>query len=267
MTANLKSKDTALLIHIEHSKPIEVGDFVKTLSGISGLFSGYVNVNGFSCEMSQAKLYVEKIEDGCIDIFLCETISASLLQFAENANTILDFAAFVKSIISYYTKGVGSKPELSSKDYRYAKDIFTITAGDNRGITSIGAINKSDKGHIFYNCVFNFTESNSAQNQLEADIRNVKDMGANDIESRQLMKIYQIRNDMGTDVGNKAIIDAISPKRLNLLFETDELKAEILGIEGNPMKKAFLVDVVKQTIEGKLVAYKIIALHDVIDLE
>lgn len=53
----------------------------------------------------------------------------------------------------------------------------------------------------------------------------------------------------------------------NLVFETDELKNAILFSEINPTRKVFLVDVQVQTANYKVVAYKVIALHEIIDLE
>ncbi len=88
-----------------------------------------------------------------------------------------------------------------------------------------------------------------------------------DMYSRQLMTIYQMRSDMETDKGNMAVIDAISKNKMAVVFETDELKEMILHSDSNPTKKAYLVDVVLLTVNGKIAAYKVMALHDVIDLE
>lgn len=112
----MRGKDTAILFHIEHSKPIEIGDFVKTLNAISGLFSDYVRKKCDYQDLTQAKLYVEKIEDGCIDIHLCEVVSASIIPFIENANTLMDFSKYIKDIVTYYTKGIGNKPALTIKE-------------------------------------------------------------------------------------------------------------------------------------------------------
>lgn len=263
-----KEKVNALLLHIEHSKPIEVSDFVTSLNAIGNLFTCFAQNRGDSKELSQAKLYVEKIEYGCIDIILCETVTAAMIPFIENMNIIFDFSIYIKNILDYFTKGKGQKPELSLQEGKNFKDLLTITAGDNNGEMVIGAINKSDKQQIFNNCIFNFQESNSAQNQLEKEIeeqKSIKPIG--EIYNRQLMTIYQMRSDMNTDIGNKAVIDSISKRKLGVVFETDELKEKILHSDSNPTKKAFLVDVVVQTSGGKLAAYKVMALHDVVDLE
>lgn len=88
MDAKLDPKDTALLVHIEHSKPIEVKDFIATLNAVGSLYSSYVKNNADCKEMANAKLYVEKIEKGCIDVYLCELASCAMIPFMENVNTI-----------------------------------------------------------------------------------------------------------------------------------------------------------------------------------
>ena len=80
------------------------------------------------------------------------------------------------------------------------------------------------------------------------------------------MTIYQVRKD-GTDRGNKGVIDAISDRKLGLVFDSDLLEDEILRSAQNPMLKGYIVDVIVQTVLGKPAAYKIMALHDVIDLD
>lgn len=261
-------KTNALLVHIEHSKPIEISEFISSLNAVGSLFSGFAQNKGDSKELSQAKLYVEKIEEGCIDIILCETVTACLIPFMENINIIFEFSSYIKSVLEYFTKGIGPRPSLNLQEGKNFRDLLTVTAGDNKGEMTIGAINKDNKGHIFNNCTFNFQESNSAQNQLEKEVESIKIIQPTDeVHYRELMTIYQMRSDMNTDTGNKAVIDSISKKKLGVVFETDELKSRILNSDYNPTKKAFLVDVVAQTINGKQAAYKVIALHDTIDLD
>lgn len=258
----------ALLVHIKHSRPIEVSEFVTSINAIGNLYSAFVQKRGDSKDTAQSKLYVEKIEEGSIDIILCEIASAGILPFMENMNVILEFSSYIKSVIDYFTQGMGRKPKLDLNECKYFKDLVSVTAGDNNGTTSIGAINKGDKRYTFNNCTFNFQSSNSTQNQLEKEIENIKSVQPiADIYTRQLMTIYQMRSDMATDIGNKAIIEAISNKKVGVVFETDELKELILNSDENPTKKAFLVDVVVQTVNGKLAAYKVMKLHDIVSLD
>lgn len=265
----LQPKETALLVHIEHSRPVEMSEFVSSLSALNSLYSSYVKNYGDSKGVSQSKLYVEKIEEGSIDIILCELVAASLIPFMENANVIFDFAAYIKQIYDFFIKGEGEKPELDIQECKNLKDVLGIVAKDPHGNMSIGAINKAEKGNVFNNCSFNFGNSNSTQNQLGRTIEELKAAEpTGEVYQRVLMQIYQLRNEATKDTGNKAIIDEIAPgKKVALLFDSEELKSDILFSETNPTQKGFQVDVKVQTINGKLTAYKVIALHDIIDIE
>lgn len=266
---NLQPKETALLVHIEHTRPIEMSEFITSLSALNSLYSSYVKNYGDSKGVSQSKLYVDKIEEGSIDIILCELAAASLIPFIENANVIFDFAAHIKQIYDFFTKGEGEKPKLDIQECKNLKDVLGIVAKDPHGNMSIGAINKAEKGNVFNNCSFNFGNSNSAQNQLGRTIEELKaEEPTGEVYQRVLMQIYQLRNEATKDTGNKAIIDEIAPrKKVALLFDSEELKSDILFSEANPTQKGFQVDVKVQTINGKFTAYKVIALHDIIDLE
>lgn len=263
-----KEQANTLLIHIEHSKPIEINEFTTSLNAIGGLFSSFAQEKGESREMSQANLYVEKIESGCIDIFLCEIVSASLIPFMENMNIILEFSSYIKSVLDFFTSGIGEKPELKAGEAKNFKDLLNITANDNKGEMIIGAIVNENKEYMFNNCTFNFPQSNSAQNQLDKEIERMKSIQPTGNKyTRQLMTIYQMRSDMNANVGNKAVIESISPRKLSVVFSSDELKEEILHSDDNPTKKAYWVDVETLNVNGKLVGYNVLELHDTIPLE
>lgn len=268
MEQRLSPKDTALLVHIEYSKPIEVNDFVATIGSIRSLYTSFVKKNAECQEMVNAKLYVEKIEKGSIDIHFCELASAALIPFIENTNTILDFAQHIKDVVSFFVSGKGEEPKFSVADLKALHGLFSVTAHDRESSTSIGAINKTKNGNIYNNCTFNYTDSNSAQNQVARREQEIaKPIETEDIRKNQLMTIHQMVGDMSLDKGNKAVIDAISTRKVGLLFEDDEIKHAILHMDGNPTKKAFYVDISLMYANGKLAAYKVMKLHDIIDIE
>lgn len=202
------------------------------------------------------------------DHHLCELASAAFIPFAENANTILDFAKHIKDIVSYYINGKGSEPKFSVSDLKALHDLFTVSANDRKSETTIGAIYKSEKGDIYNNCTFNYGNSNSAQNQINKEIECLNNSEPEDsIYHRVLMQIYQVRSDADSNTGNKAIIDEIfKGKKVSLLFDSDELKNEILFSNSNPTRTGYQVDVKVQTINGKPQAYKVLALHDIMEL-
>ena len=81
------------------------------------------------------------------------------------------------------------------------------------------------------------------------------------------MTIYQMRGDMNVDAGNKAVIESISPRKVSVVFSSDDLKEAILHYDDNPTKKAYWVDVETLNVNGRLVGYNVLALHDTIPID
>lgn len=261
------NNNNVLRIHIKNSQPVDVSDFTKTMSAFGSLFSNFAQKNGKSKEEANAKLYVSKIIEGSIDIHLVELASLAVIPFVENSNLILDFAKHIKSIYDYFVLSKGDEPELNVPELKGVHDMVSIPANDRNGLMTVQVINDNAGNVIFEGCTFNHIEGNGIQNQSDNVLKERKALSnERDIYRKQLMTIYQVRKD-GTDRGNKGVIDAISDRKLGLVFDSDILEDEILRSAQNPMLKGYIVDVIVQTVLGKPAAYKIMALHDVIDLD
>lgn len=268
----LAPQDTVLFVHIEHQKPLEITNFVKSVKAINSLYSSYVKKNGGENELSSSKLCIEKVERGSIDLFLGEMVASSMIPFIENVNIVMQFAEYLKKILEYFTKGIGNKPELSAQEYGDIHDVFSAVTGDHNSSMTIGAIQRDNITNIFNNCSFYFNEANSAQNQIRGVIEEKRNAEPTDrTYNRVLMQIYQLRKDLETNKdnkGNRAIIDDIfKGKNFPVVFDTDKLKNDILyTVDNNPTQKIFQVDVIVQTVNDKICVYKVIALHDIIDI-
>lgn len=261
------NNNNVLRIHIKNSQPVDVSDFTKTMSAFGTLFSNFAQKNGKSKEEANAKLYVSKIIEGSIDIHLVELASLAVIPFVENSNLILEFAKHIKSIYDYFVLSKGDKPELNVPELKGVHDMVSIPANDRNGLMTVQVINDNAGNVIFEGCTFNHIEGNGIQNQSDNALKERKALSnEGDIYRKQLMTIYQVRKD-GADRGNKGVIDAISDRKLGLVFDSDTLEDDILRSAQNPMLKGYIVDVIVQTVQGKPAAYKIMALHDVIDLD
>lgn len=261
------NNNNVLRIHIKNSQPVDVSDFTKTMSAFGTLFSNFAQKNGKSKEEANAKLYVSKIIEGSIDIHLVELASLAVIPFVENSNLILDFAKHIKSIYDYFVLSKGDEPELNVPELKGVHDMVSIPANDRNGLMTVQVINDNAGNVIFEGCTFNHIEGNGIQNQSDNALKERKALSnEGDIYRKQLMTIYQVRKD-GADRGNKGVIDAISDRKLGLVFDSETLEDDILRSAQNPILKGYIVDVIVQTVQGKPAAYKIMALHDVIDLD
>lgn len=259
----------SLQIHIENAHPIELINFTKSLSAISNQFSTFSAKNGDTKELKDAKLYVKQVKEGSIVIELIEFASTGLLPImAENADMILSFFKYIKEIYDYFLKGEGEKPTLTVQDCKELMSIVETPANDFGSKMSLSVVNNGD-GVINNTFVITNTDANAIQNHLkrESDIIKIPSESDNTYD-KQLMTLYQARSDMNSKSGNKAIIDTLSEKPLNVVFESEDIKEKMLNSNNfNPLKTGYLVDVVIQTVRGVPCAYKIINLHDMFSLE
>ena len=265
-----KTKDTALLVHIEHTNPIEVKDLVTSLNALNNLYNTYVRENAQCSEMSKSKLYVEKIKECCIDIYLCELASASLIPFMENINVIFEFSSYIKKVYDFFVRGKGDRPKLSVQDCDNFKNVLNVVANAPGNTMSIGVIDKSNLTiNNYNNCTFDFGDGNGAQKLLEKEAEDIAtEQPDKDVHKRVLMQIYQTRNETESNTGNKAIVDEIfKGKKIGVVFETDELKKKILFSDTNPNRTGYWVDIEVHTVNGKPKAYNVLELHDTIDLD
>lgn len=88
------------------------------------------------------------------------------------------------------------------------------------------------------------------------------------------MRLHQSSVDglkVGKRTSEKGIVERIDMIARPLIYVSElagqRIKSEILKPDGNPYQKAFLVDVDMETINGRPRAYRILEVHDVLDLD
>ncbi len=261
---NKKEADT-LLIHIEQSKPIEIGDFTKSLNGLCGLFTQYAAEKGM-CGATTPKLYVSKIQEGCIDVFL--QLAEAFVPFVTDANIYFDFVSHIRNIKNFFVKGEGEKPNLSKAELENLSDSMAFVVKDPKGSVDIQAI-KGVSQTIYNNCPFVFIDGNGVQNQVSRLKKELLETQVGtSIYTNQLLTICQAKRNIAEETGNRGRIDTLNGgKPLKLVFDTPELKQSIFLNQANPFTKVFQVDVEIQTANGKPFAYSVKALHDVLDID
>ena len=261
----LDYRNTALLLKIDHKDPIEVKDFIATISSISKLYHSFCLENGIKKHDSQSRLYVEKVEHGSIEVFLASAWEAVLPTIGAT-NTILEFAKFIKHIVNYYKGDEAQKPILSYQQMKDLLGMYAVSANNKSAVTSIGAVNIKISGSpTFVDCNFTYQNSNSALNQLNSDMKNERnDEDSPKVICSQLMtiKVHHAKHESRSSQG---IIEDIDSKPHFLIFEDSTIENSILHEHHNPTKKIFVVDVIPMHANGRIGAYKVIALHDILD--
>ena len=80
------------------------------------------------------------------------------------------------------------------------------------------------------------------------------------------MTWFQARSDIKSKLGNKGVIDDLSKKPMNIIFDSEEIKERMLHSDVNPFNTAYVVDVKIMTVREQPVAYKVVKLHELINL-
>ena len=127
---NAEIQDIRLIIAINNKQPIELFDLTKSLVALATNFDRFTSENGQNKDAKDAKLYVKEIRSGSIIVELIELATIGLIPFAENINTILDFANYFKSGVNFYLKGEGVNPEFSVTELKEISTIINPVAKD-----------------------------------------------------------------------------------------------------------------------------------------
>jgi len=265
MQHTLEREDARLIVKIDNKEPIELVDLTKSLLSLASQFSTYTEQYGHSKEEKEAKLYVKEIRQGSVIVELFEMATIGILPFMENCNTIVDFAKFFKTTCEYLLTGNGDKPELTQSDYKELSAIVNPIAKDKASQMNVST---TINGNVVFNFNLDSTQSNAIQNIIKEEIEKSKlPSTQDDIITKVVLTWFQARGNIKSKSGNKAVIEEVSKKELNVIFEDETTKEKVLHSDINPFTTAFVVDVKIITVQNKPAIYKILKLPEYFDLE
>lgn len=259
-------QDIRLVVEIKNDQPLELIDLTKSLSSLANEFASYVTRHGDSAQNRAAKLYVKEIKTGSVICELIELATVGVLPFAENMNTIIGFGEYVSKAYNYFLGKNNEKPQgLTQSELKELSQIVNPIAKDNGSQINLSTtINGNVELHLHLSSI----EANAVQNVIEREIEQYKQSEtAKDIKTKVVLTWFQARNDMQATTGNKGTIEEVSQRPLNIIFEDDALKEKMLHGTANPFNTAFVVDVKLQIVQGSVVAYKVIKLHETFELD
>lgn len=255
----LPSDDEAMLtVNIKNKAPVDLIDFAQSMISLGAEYSDYIAETNNHLVSDEIKLYIKEIRPGSIITELV-ALAPALMQFAEHANTVIDFTSHIKACIEFL-KGSGNKPDNLDKQTlnRVSKFVEPI-AKDSGSILQVDASN--NKGTITIN--INSLEANAIQNKASKEIEKLKEPKVG-LHTKVVLYWTQTRAD--NRKGYKGVIESISDKEVKVLFDNDDIQHEMIHGEDQIYEKAYLVDVNVETIKDQPAAYKIIKFHEPIDL-
>lgn len=253
--------EARLTIEIKHSHPVELIDFTRAFLSVADEYRRYVKLQSGVAIADDVRLFIKGMRSGSIITDLV-ALSQTGLPFMENSVTVLDFSKYLFTAITFLTGKSDNRPDFTKTNLENISQLLEPIAKDNAAQINFQTIINGDV-NITFNT--NSLEAKAAQHTAEREIKAMKDpvTGYHDLV---VLYWFQARNDLAGGTGDRAIIESISKNPIKTICATPETKSAMIHDQGNFFNTAFLVDVNIETIDDKPVLYKIIKVHEPVDL-
>lgn len=255
---------TRLVVEYKNDAPMELLDLAQSMVCIGNQYKEYVTENRQMLP-DDVKLYVREVRKGSTIIELVPMITGALPYVVEHAGTVIEYAKHLKSIYDWYS-GVGKeKPEYISKSILTDSiKIIEPIAKDRAAQFNVGTVQFN--GDIHFHLKLDSALSNASQNAMRRELDMIKSP-VTGVHTQVVMYWAQARNQPNSKIGDKAKIESIYRGSVRVTFANDDIKSKMLFDVPHPFSKGYIVDVAVESIDDKPILYKVLCLHDVIDID
>jgi hypothetical protein len=121
-----------------------------------------------------------------------------------------------------------------------------------------------DNANVQLTINYNTIEANAIQNgaSKELALRKTPDQT---FYPKVLMYWHTASRASAKKAGDKAIIEAISERPLPVVIDDEAIKQKMIAGKDNPFLVGFIVDVELITVQGKLRAYRVLKLYEMLE--
>lgn len=272
-TENYLDKSSVVLtLTLDNSQPIELGAFVSAFTSLASDYKKSLEGKGLDAD---AEIYITEVRSGSIVADLMPVIATAFPAIAasvEQVGQAIDFVNTWKERLEKLKDGL--VPEgLSKSELKTFTDAVQAVARDPDANQKLEAATFEDgKRQVKAAFRFSSNDARAIEKTIEGEFKRLEEPGE---KKHQRVLMYFTRSDIGDAPiekrsGERAVIDEISEKDLPIMYASElaeeRIKHEIREPDENIYKKGFNVDVVVQTRNGKPVVYKVLEVHQVIDL-
>jgi len=254
---------------------IELGDFVSAFTALASEFDRYAREESREGGPA-ASLYVSEVRQGSIQAILIPMLPL-LPQIANTMSQVLA----VEDFVGRYGRrllGLSQRqrpPEDVSKAMLEDFGEQVAAIANNPGSTLELAAIEIENGDHKVRSAFKFdtTQSRTIEETVAVAKRELEHRERADHE--RVLMVFT-RSDVGMaqvgkSTGERVKVEAISDRPLPLIYASamaeERIKYEITEAAENVYKKGFVVDVNLESRGGKPAAYRVTAVHQVIDLD
>ena len=264
-------------LKLDIDEPVEISDFVAAFLAISTQYDRFMQ-RSKSPEGGGARLFVREVRVGCIEADLIPvlqigTLFAGTLVAVNAANAVHEFVERWGGTLQKLGRRRGERLEGASKAelQTIMQQVSAIASIPGSKLELSAIITKDGKQE---QTALRVVTSNEAARAIENAIEQRAEMEKTSEADHKRVLLRFTRTDtkrgrVGKKAVEHAVIEAISPKDLAVIYASElaeqRIRHEIVERD-SVYWKGFVVDVNVEFSRGKPVAYRVVHVHDVIDL-
>jgi len=259
-----------ITVTLDISEPVEICDFAGLFAGLGGQFDAYLRDKHPDLK-GKAQMYVKEVRQG--------SIVADLIPSIPDLIGLMDDVVIVAAFASLFSKRVRALisgafvPGAKKSDIKELNETIQAVAHDKDGTMRVESIRYEDGAwKKTLEIQFDTKEARRAVETLAAQKASLDETERVD-HARVLMTFERSsKSDINVNqpTGERVVIEEISPNPKALIYASDLaeqiIKHEIRESDDNIYKKGFVVDTNVRSRQGRIVAYAITHVHQVIDL-
>ena len=265
---------THLILTIDTREPIELGDFIAAFVGLGNQFERFAGHEHPEAK-GDARFYVKEVRAGSIIAELVPYIGPAVpilgmgMAAVKHANDLVKFVENFGGRLKRYFKPNGREEDASKGDLAdYLRAVVSV-AHDPEGLLRL-AVFEDGKQRVAFE--FDTKEARQAERNIIEHQRELEKVS--DAQHQRVLMIFTRTNvghaQTGKRSGELVEISAITARALPIVYASslaeERIRHEIAEADDNVYKKGFEVDVNVEMRGDKPIAYRIVEVHDVIDL-
>ncbi|WP_125469945.1 hypothetical protein [Caulobacter vibrioides] len=265
-------------LRLDVKEPIELTDFVSTFTSVAAEYERFIKTERPD-RPGEATLFVKEVRAGSIIADLVPFLATAggaetIVKVLDGANTVAEFVEHYGGRLSAFLKPGGRVEGAGKGELKDFYDQVAAVAATPQSSLEIAAF-EIENGAYKAKAAFKFDTSQAREIRERVEEQKVlvdHKSGANHPRVLMVFTRSDVRSQaIGKRSGELVKIEALSPKSLPLIYASElaeqQIKHEITEAEDNVFKKGFVVDVSAEVRGGKMIAYRVTELHQVIDLD
>lgn len=246
-------------VHLKNSRMVRLADLADSMNALAEMYSSFC---GRTDPGHGAELYVKEVRKGSVIIDLASTAGA-LMPIVENAGSIIQFAAFFKSVVDCLSKPVSveSLPDgADAKTLRNVGRVLNPCVKDADGSVAFSVIGDNNKVSVY---VDRTSAECSGISNRAVNVSERMMMPGRALLEKEILYLNQVRNDgKSGNPGDRGIVNSVSKSPKKLISLDDSFKKDVLDSRENFFDYGYIVDIEVERAGDRVVAYRILKYHE-----